>query len=233
MPPVPPPAAAVISLNLVPLAAGSLLWRVHPTAYAASDFKAKPSDDPFGGGRFDGTSADPYPFLYAAHEPETALLETLVRSVPFDEDGHRLIRRVAIAGRRASALRVSRTLSLVSLRTTVDLAAACQDEWLIQADPHEYPRTRRWASWLRSQAGLADGFVWPSRRNLGREALVLFGDRCDGALALTAEPAVDLDDGAGAAWLNELLDPYRIQVQPPDLPAETTPDLPAETSHEE
>jgi len=215
MPPVPPPAAAVISLNLMPLAAGSLLWRVHPVTYGASDFKARPSADPFGGGRFDGTSADPYPFLYAAREPETALLETLVRSVPFDEAGHRLLRRVAITGRRVSALRVSRALSLVSLRSTLDLAAACQDEWLTQADPPEYPRTRHWASWLRSQAGSADGFVWLSRRNLGCEAFVLFGDRCGGAVASTDVPVVDLDGGDGAAWLNERLSPYRIQVQPP------------------
>src|SRR5450432_3457216 len=105
MPPVPPPTAAVVSLNLKPLATGSVLWRVHPGAYAVTDFKDKPSDDPFRGGRFDGTSADPYPFLYAAHEPATALLETLVRSVPFDDHGHRWIRRVAVAGRRASAVR--------------------------------------------------------------------------------------------------------------------------------
>jgi RES domain len=215
VPPTPPPTSAVLSLNLRSLEAGSLLWRVHPAAHAATDFKAKPSDDLFGGGRFDGTAADPYPFLYAAHEPETALLETLVRAIPFNDHGHRWVRRVAVAGRRASAVRVTRTLSLVSLLTHADLAAACQDEWLVQADPSEYPWTRRWGSWLRSHAATADGFVWPSRRNLGHEALVLFGDRGDGSLVLADEPAVDLGDGDGAAWLNHRLAPYRIRITPP------------------
>jgi hypothetical protein len=218
MPPVAPPATAVVSLNLRQLAAGTTLWRVHPAAYAVTEFKAKPSDDLFGGGRFDGTSADPYPFLYAAPELETALLETLVRSVPFDDHGQRLLRRVAVASRRASALRVTRDLTLVSLLGTADLAAACQDEWLIQAEPRDYPQTRRWGSWLRAKAGAADGLVWPSRRNIGHQSVVLFGDRCDDALAVAREPTVALDGGDGAAWLNERLAQYRIRVMPPAEP---------------
>jgi hypothetical protein len=215
MPPVAPPRNARIKPCLAKLDAGSVLWRVHLRAYHAADFRPDPSEDLFGGGRFDGTFADPYPFLYAAREPETALLETLVRGIPFDTRGHRLVRRVTIGGRRVSALRVTTPLTLVSLLTTVQLAAACQDEWLVQANPPEYPQTRGWGSWLRSQAGSAQGFVWPSRRNLGREALVLFGDRCRDALALADEPAIDLDDAAGATWLNAQLAPYRISVRPP------------------
>lgn len=215
MPPVLPPTAAVTSLNLMSLDAGRQLWRVHLRDHAATDFRADPSDDVFGGGRFDGTLADPYLFLYAAGDPDTALLETLVRGIAFDQRGHRQLRRVTVTGRRISVLTVTRPLTLVSLLTTANLAAACQDEWLVQADPPEYPQTRRWGSWLRSQARSADGFVWPSRRNLGHQALVLFGDRCPGALTLAGEPAVDLDDADGAAWLNHRLAPYRIRIMAP------------------
>jgi hypothetical protein len=215
MPPVPPPASADVALHLTTLSAGSVLWRLHPASYPATSFKTKPTDNPMLGGRFDGTPADPYPFLYAAPEPQTAVLETLVRNVPFGDDGHRWIKRVAIDGRRVSAVQVTRDLTMVSLLTHADLAAACQDEWLVQADPPDYPSTRYWGSWLRTKAPSADGFVWPSRRNLGHRALILFSRWGEESLTMAGEPAVDLDGDAGAAWLNDLLGPFRIQVAPP------------------
>ena len=216
MPLAPPPAAAQASPNPVPLAAGTRLWRVHKKSRGGADFKPVGSDALFGGGRFDSTAADPYPFLYAAAGQQTALLETLVRSVPFDDKGHRLIRRAAIAGYRISAFSSAQDLTLLSLLSTPDLAAACQDEWLVHASPADYPQTRRWAQWLRSQAPWAQGFAWPSRRDLGRQTVVLFGDRCPGGV-LRFEPgsSVELDDADGAKWINTHLLPYRISVRPP------------------
>jgi hypothetical protein len=200
----------------VVLAAGTWLWRVHNKTRSCSDFKSAGSDPHFGGGRFDGTTADPYPYLYAAAELQTALLETLVRGVPFNDRGSRLIRRAAITDCRISAFGLTQDLTLLSLLTTPDLAAACQDEWLVHASPADYPQTRRWAQWLRSQAPWAQGLAWPSRRDLGRSAVMLFGDRCPGgALQPEAGSAVDLDDAEGARWLNTHLGPYRISVKPP------------------
>jgi hypothetical protein len=218
MPLVAPPATANVSLHMRQFAAGTTLWRVHPADYAVTAFKDVPSDALFGGGRFDATSADRYPFLYAAPDLDTALLETLVRSVPFDDRGGRMLRRVGLANLRTSALRVTRDLTLVSLLTAADLAAACQDEWLIQADPRDYPQTRRWGSWLRGRAGTADGLVWMSRRNIPQPSVVLFGDRCDNAVAVTGEPAVALDTEDGIAWLNDRLAAYHIEVGPPGEP---------------
>jgi hypothetical protein len=212
----PPPSAAKTSLNSWVLAAGTRVWRVHGKSRGGGDFKPIAADAHFGGGRFDSIESDPYPFLYAALDHQTALLETLVRGIPFDDKGHRLIRRAAIAGYRIAAFEVAQDLTLLSLRTTPDLAAACQDEWLVQAAPRDYPQTRRWAQWLRSQAPWAQGFIWSSRRDIGRESVVLFGDRCPGGV-LGFEPgsSVDLDDTDGAKWLNTNLAPYRISVKPP------------------
>lgn len=216
MPLAAPPATAAVSPCPVPLLAGTTLWRVHRQHRGSTDFNSVQSDSHFGGGRFDSTAADSYPFLYAALERETALLETLGRSVPFDDRGQRKIRRAAVAQCRLSALRTAEDLILVSLLTTVDLATVCQDEWLVQAEPREYPQTRRWGHWLRAQAPWAQGFLWPSRRDLGRQALVLFGDRCPGeALHPLAGTSVELDSEAGARWLNSNLAPYRMSVRPP------------------
>lgn len=216
MPLAPPPATAAASPRPVMLAAGALLWRVHRQRRQAAAFKPVGSDAHFGGGRFDSTTGSPYPYLYAAFDQETALLETLVRGIPFDDRGRRLIRRATVAGYRMSAIRVTCDLKLMSLVSTRDLAAACQDEWLVHAGPAEYPQTRRWGQWLREQAPWAQGFRWPSRWHLGHDALILFGDRCPaGALAGVPGTAMDLDDRAGAAWLNERLAPYRIRIMPP------------------
>lgn len=220
MPPVPPPPSARVTPHRSVLSAGTLLWRAHKRIRPVTAFNPAGADPLFGGGRFDATTADSYPYLYAAPEQQTALLETLVRGIPFDEKGHRLIRRAAIKGVRITALRPARDLNLVALRTHADLAAVCQDEWLVHADPPSYPQTRHWGHWLRAQAPWANGFIWPSRRDLGNESLILFGDRC-GERELRDVPgsAIDLDDADGAQWLNKRLASYRISVRPPIRPA--------------
>jgi hypothetical protein len=217
MPPARPPVTAKASPVATSVPAGTVLWRVHRRSRSSCQFKELKTDQVFGGGRFDSTENDLYGFLYAATDPDTALLETLVRGIPFDDDGWRRIRRVTVAKQRLSPLVTARDLTLVSLLTAADLAAVRQDEWLIQADPPAYPQTRRWGHWLRSQADWADGFVWPSRRNPGHQAFVLFHDRChDDSLRETGPGrAIDLDDAAGAGWLNAQLASYRVWVSCP------------------
>lgn len=215
VPAAPPPLSATVSPHWATLPAGTELWRVHKHCWPVADFNPNGVDPWFGGGRFDATSADSYRFLYAAPEQQTALLETLVRSIPFDEKGHRLIKRAAITGRQLAALRPDRDLRLVALRTHVDLAAVCQDEWLLQADPRDYPQTRQWGRWLREQAPEADGFIWRSRRRLDSDSLILFDDRCDATLTEVPGSAIRLDDADGARWLNKCLAEYRISVRLP------------------
>lgn len=216
MPVVPPPSKGRACPAEFQLGVGSVLWRVHQRKYCPSDFKKVMSDEVFGGGRFDSTDHDPYAFLYAAPDQHTALLETLVRGIPFDETGWRRIRRVSLSGQRLSLVTTNRPLRLVALLSAADLAAVRQDEWLVQADQAAYPQTRRWAHWIRSQAEWAQGIAWLSRRNIGHQAIVLFGDRCgDGALSADSHHAVDLDDAAGADWLNSELASYRLRVSRP------------------
>jgi len=216
MPLAPPPTAARVSPRSYLLRAGTYLWRVHPKDRSGTQFRAVAADRHFGGSRFDGTRDDPYPYLYAALAEETALLESLARGVPFNDRGDRLIRRVAIADLRISRLETTRDLTLVSLLTTADLAAVCQDEWLVRADAAEYPQTRRWAQWLREQSPRAEGLAWQSARDIGRATVVLFGDRCGpGAVREVPGSGIDLDGTDGAEWLNKRLAPYRISVRPP------------------
>jgi RES domain len=207
-----------------PLRRGTVIWRVHQRPYAARAFNSRLAKSLYGGARFDATSSDAYPYYYAALDEETALAETLLRGLPSDQTGHRAVPRSAVECRQISALVVTRDLELVSLITGKDLAAIGQDAWLVTSDPHDYPQTRDWGHWLRAQAKWAHGFVWNSLRDTGRQAIVLFGDRCAAdfgtgyerlLLHEVTELGVDLDDAVGATWLNDRFGPYRAGIAPP------------------
>jgi hypothetical protein len=212
-----PPAAPCGSLRHDVIPAGSTLWRVHRTRHPAAGFCPDAADQLFGGGRFDSTSSDVYPFLYAARTPETALCETLLRGLRFRGRSRQLLRH-QVTDRVLSSLTTTTTLTLLSLASTVDLASICQpDDWLLRAEGHEYAHTRAWAHWLRRQAATVHGFVWLSRHNLPDQSIIIFGDRCPRD-ALKPDPSmqpVQLDTAAGAAYLNSRLGPYGVTIAPP------------------
>ena len=61
----------------------------------------------------------------------------------------------------------------------------------------------------------ADGLVWPSKREATEPSLMLFGDRCEGSLAVGSSSIVNLDDAVGAAWINTFLAPYEAWIVKP------------------
>ena len=158
------------------LPAGSHLWRMHSSRFAAEQFKPFDARDR-APGRFHGTPEDPYPCLYAATDPETALAETLLRSIDFDkETSMRLVPWPWVRGKSLHVVRTRCELRLVSLRSGAALAAVCQDTFLLEREgPEHYARTRTWAREIRAQAPEAVGMIWESRRNPSQQALVLFG----------------------------------------------------------
>jgi hypothetical protein len=211
-----PPADLVLRPRRQSLPAGTLLWRVHRRTHPAGEFNARGSDTLWGGGRFDGTTQCPYPYLYAAFAQATAVAETMLRSMPFVGRRPRILPRAAVQGRRLSALTLAADVDLLALTTTPALAGVGQDEWLVHAEPVFYAQTRDWAHWMRDRTPWAQGLIWPSKRDLGQEAIILFGDRCAPSL-LSPAPAAgcDLDDEPGRVWLNALLADYRVHLNRP------------------
>jgi hypothetical protein len=216
MPDAAPPAHFRPRLNHLTLPAGTVVWRV-TSADATGPWSPFVADDHFGGGRFDPVASDPFPYCYLGRTETTALVETLLRGLKYRNNGGRLLQRAAVRGRRLTSLRTTRDLQLVSLLTGPDLAAACQDSWLVHAEAAEFGRTRRWGRWLRAASPHAAGLVWPSKRDIGGTAILLYGDPGRGADSLADGPVSPraLDDAAGAAWLTERLAPYRVSVRPP------------------
>jgi hypothetical protein len=204
------------------LAPGTQLFRLHRRTRPVTEFvpRDRLADPHFGGGRFDPTAEDAYPYLYAAFSSSTALAERLLRDFPFTEHDARILPRATLRERRLSSLAVTRPVQLVALTTAPELAAVSQDEWLVQAGPDDYGKTRRWAHWLRGKAPWAQGFVWPSKRDVGEEAVILFGDRCAAAdFGPGLIPHVDLDSYDGGVWLRDALADYRVTFRLPPRPA--------------
>jgi hypothetical protein len=220
-----PPSKYHGTPNAYTLNAGERLWRVHSRQYGAGEFNPVAADEHFGGGRFDGTKTDPYPFFYAGAESSTALAEVFLRDeLRFTEWGYRLLQWEAVRSRRISMVETTYPLTLLSLRTGPDLAAVAASAWLVQGAAN-YGESRAVARWLRERTPWSQGLIWTSTIDLGKPAVVLFGDRCD-ARALREVPghAIDLDDGPGISWLNAALAPYRTEVRRPRRwPARRTP----------
>ena len=200
---------------------GTVLVRVHDRAFAADAFN--PTLAPSGpgghlrGGRFDATAGDAFPFLYAADDVATAFSEALLRDLPADPRGTRILSAAQVADRQVSRLSTQAPLSLVTLRSGRDLAAIGQDTWLTTASRPDYPMTRQWCSALRQWAPWAHGLTWRSNREPDGFAYILFGDRCPPHCLATAPPgtrplatAQPLDAAAGLHNLDDLLDAYRI-----------------------
>ncbi|MGQ4818322.1 RES family NAD+ phosphorylase, partial [Enterococcus faecium] len=103
-----------------------MLFRVHQKRFPAEAFNPVPNHRYYGGGRFDATDDDPYPFLYAGESVDVAVAETLLRDLAPNDTGFRRLPRPRVAGRRISAVQVARTLELVSLCSGSDLGAVAQ-----------------------------------------------------------------------------------------------------------
>lgn len=216
---VKPPAGYAQAPTQATLSAGTVLFLVHNKRVPAAAFNPVPSHRYYGGGRFDATEDDPYPYLYAGSTVDVAVAETLLRDLSPDDTGIRQLSRSKVAGRRISAIEVTADLELVSLRSGTDLGAVAQDTWLTTCDPRDYAQSRHWAHWIRTHAKSAVGYVWLSRREPGAAAYVLFGDRFSPSVITQAvHPDVpagdeaDFDTPRGRRALRNRLTRYNVAL---------------------
>ena len=201
------------------MAAGSRLTRVHDTRFDVTEFNPTLARNRYQGGRFDATPADEYSYLYAAQDDSTAVSEALLRDLPMDERGARLLPRARLSYLEIGWLATTLDLELVTLRSGRDLAAVGQDSWLTTAPAADYRTTRRWASAIRAWAPWARGLTWRSLREPAGYAFVFFSDRCpDGSFEQVTHglpvPAdqQDLATGPGRIYIEEILITYRVAL---------------------
>lgn len=192
---------------------------MHSHRFGAMEFNPNLAVSDLRGGRFDATPADEYAFLYAADSDRTAVSEALLRDLPMDAWGARLLPGARLRDLRISWLRTTVEVELVTLRSGTALAAIGQDTWLTVAPAAEYPMTRRWASAIRTWAPWASGLTWRSLREPAGFAYVFFSDRSPENLfaELTRNLPVpageqNLADGPARIYVEELLVRYRVAL---------------------
>ena len=214
----PPPRYAGTPARLL-LPTGTRLTRVHSTAFGVTQFNPTLALGDLQGGRFDGSPEDEYAFLYAAENDATAVSEVLLRDLPVDDYGARLLPQARLSQVSIGWLRATVDLELVSLRSGQDLAAVGQDAWLTASPPAEYASTRRWASAIRGWAPRTCGLTWRSHREPEGFAYVFFSDRCpEGCFEEVTDglpvPPGDQSLHAGAArlYVEGILASYRVAL---------------------
>ncbi len=215
----PPPSRYAGRPSTFLLPAGTTLTRVHSTAFRVTQFNPTLALHSLQGGRFDATPEDEYAFLYAAEDDATAVSEALLRDLPADEHGARLLPRASLSQLSISWLRATADLELVSLRSGRDLAAIGQDAWLTASPAADYAATRWWASAIRGWAPRASGLTWRSYREPEGFAYVFFADRCpEGCFEEVTDglpvPPGDqsLDAGPARLYVEGLLASYRVAL---------------------
>src|SRR5680860_554407 len=130
MPNIQPPEAYSGTPVLHTLSRDTLLYRIHQTRFPAESFNPNPSHQYYGGGRFDSTKDDTYPYLYAGLSAACAIAEALLRDLPNDPAGVGQLPSAKVRGRRISALVTTAEVELVDLRGLLQQRAVAQDNWL-------------------------------------------------------------------------------------------------------
>ena len=192
-PPVPDPPATLHSPNVVEVAAGESLHRVHDRKFDGNAF------NPCRGGP---TRFAPIrdvrdrciPSLYAADTVEAAIYETILHDVPLGA-ARKSIPHAALRDRRHSTLMLGRTLRLASLRAPDLLKWGVRREALVASLPTQYKRTALWAKAVHDQFDEVDGLLWTSNLCDPDSAVLLFGDRV-GAKDLTVTGLREGSDGS-------------------------------------
>ncbi|MYB73801.1 MAG: RES family NAD+ phosphorylase [Acidimicrobiia bacterium] len=200
---------------------GTTLARIHSASFGAVEFNPTVATHDLAGGRFDSTPSDEYAYLYAAEDDTTAVSEVLLRDLPIDNHGARMLPESQLEQLRIARLKATCDLPLVSLRSGRDLAAVGQDSWLTSAPSSEYSMTRRWASAIRSWAPWACGLTWRSHREPDGYAYVLFDDRCPSRCFEDDEDSLPLlldsrniSTGTARLYIEEILTSYRVVLTP-------------------
>jgi RES domain len=93
------------------LPVGTVLWHVHPEAFAATAFNPK-SENRFAA----NTASPPRAMYYAGASPEVAIWETVLRDVVADKDSCVVLFKDRIEGKRLARVRTTRAIAIVDLR---------------------------------------------------------------------------------------------------------------------
>ena len=203
---IPGPPSPLTAPQYAVLPQGTILHRVHVSAYRAAAF------NPGLGGptRFapirDG-AGNPVPSLYASATVRSAIHETVFHDIPADA-ACKTVRLDDVRRRTHSLLAVRRVLRLVELRNPTLGKWGISREELISSGPALYGLTAAWAEAVHRDIADADGLVWTSNQCDPDDAYLFFGDRIGEAEFATVQSRDAMNDGS---FLEDVRDEGRVR----------------------
>ncbi len=198
-------STAEASITIRPWGSSQRLFRIHPGRYGATEFNVNAK----GEARFSPlveATGQVIPTMYAGSSLDCALMETVFHDVPFVRGPKLHSKAKHVAGKIASALRLSRDLLFVDLTSVALHKLGIPPENLTRTGAALYRETRAWALAVHQEQSQAEGLLWTSRQDDTAFALVLFGDRIQpGTLEAAGESfSLILPDGSPRAEVQTL-----------------------------
>jgi RES domain-containing protein len=139
------------------------------------------------------------PTMYAGTSIEVALMEMVLRDLPFPSAGHIVtFPSPSKEDRRATSLMVGSPLKLADFRALPLQRLGLTRTEVVDCNVSHYPNTRPLASWVYEKATTAQGIVWTSRQHGTGEAFIFFEDRIPPGTITAASP--DQTIRAGPVW---------------------------------
>lgn len=196
--PVPYPPDHLDAPNVVALASGELVHRVHNPKRAGNAF------NPCQGGatRFApirDKAGHCIPSLYAGNTVESAIYETVFHDIP-PTVGRKTVPRGMVEDHEHSTLLLRRTLCLAGMRAPDLMKWGIRRETLMGSLPTQYERTALWAKAVHDRFDHVDGLIWTSNLCDPDDALLLFGDR----VAVADLQVAGVREGADGSFLEDV-----------------------------
>ena len=179
--------------------ADAAIWRCHPLRRGPLEPNATPSRGRFrpiydrGGGIV--------PTAYTADTEQAAISEGPFHDLPTSPVPKQLPRAITDA-RALTPLKAERDLMLVTFRGHGLRRVGETQGSLIEPGPACYEQSAAWGQAAYEHHVEPDGMIWVSRQFPGGAALLLFCDRCGGAIRVDG-PTLPLAVGRGFELLSE------------------------------
>lgn len=171
------PSASLTPPNAYVLEAGTIIHRVHDSAYAGNQFNPC-LGSPTRFAPIHGTHGECVPSLYAGGELETAIYETIFHDIPAKAK-LKTVPRQQVLTRSHTTLAIARDLKLASLRKPDLQNWQVTRNALIASNAKHYGATAAWAEAIHHQFTDIDGLIWTSNQCDPDSAILLFGDLVD------------------------------------------------------
>ena len=172
---IPRPPAALAAPNFFNLKRGTIIHRIHLTAFSATSF------NPCAGQatRFapiHSVKGACVPSVYAGSSLDAAIYETIFHDVPA-KASFKTVPRQNVVIRSHAELEVVRQIHLVQLRNPDLLKWHIRRKQLIGSSAKRYPQTAQWAEAIHHQFPQAEGLIWTSNQCDPDDSYIFFGDR--------------------------------------------------------